>query len=117
MTVSIPHDWAVKGPFDKDIDKQVVAIEQNGERNATEKTGRTGSLPWIGEGWYRTEITIPEGFCSGDATSTEVFTNPTMKAFHGQLVIVLQSTAQSGVSTLTVKGKGLKGGKIDIKTI
>ena len=57
MTVSIPHDWAVKGPFDKDIDKQVVAIEQNGERNATEKTGRTGSLPWIGEGWYRTEIT------------------------------------------------------------
>lgn len=65
-TVSIPHDWAVKGPFDKDIDKQVVAIEQNGERNATEKTGRTGSLPWIGEGWYRTEITIPEGFCSGE---------------------------------------------------
>ena len=64
--VSIPHDWAIKGPFDKDIDKQVVAIVQNGEKNATEKTGRTGSLPWIGEGWYRTEITIPEGFCSGE---------------------------------------------------
>ena len=60
--VSIPHDWAVYGPFDKDIDKQVVAIEQNGEIEANEKTGRSGSLPWIGHGWYRTELTIPEGY-------------------------------------------------------
>jgi len=64
--VSIPHDWAIAGPFDKDIDKQVVAIEQNGEKEATEKTGRSGSLPWIGEGWYRTQITIPEGYCTGE---------------------------------------------------
>ncbi len=64
--VSIPHDWAVSGPFDKDIDKQTVAIEQNGEKEATEKTGRSGSLPWIGEGWYRTEITIPEGYSSAE---------------------------------------------------
>ena len=48
--VSIPHDWAISGPFSKEIDKQVVAIEQNGEKEATEKTGRSGSLPWIGEG-------------------------------------------------------------------
>jgi len=60
--VTIPHDWAIKGPFDKDIDKQVVRIEQNGEKEATEKTGRSGSLPWIGEGWYRTEFSIPEGY-------------------------------------------------------
>lgn len=60
--VTVPHDWAIAGPFDKDIDKQVVAIEQNGEQEATEKTGRSGSLPWIGEGWYRTNITIPEGY-------------------------------------------------------
>lgn len=60
--VSVPHDWAISGPFDKEIDKQVVAIEQNGEQEATEKTGRSGSLPWIGEGWYRTEIEIPEGY-------------------------------------------------------
>ncbi|MDO4497254.1 MAG: DUF4982 domain-containing protein [Bacteroidales bacterium] len=60
--VSIPHDWAISGPFDKEIDKQVVAIVQNGETEATEKTGRSGSLPWIGEGWYRTEIEIPEGY-------------------------------------------------------
>jgi len=60
--VSVPHDWAIYGPFDKEIDKQVVAIEQNGEQEATEKTGRSGSLPWIGEGWYRTEIDIPAGY-------------------------------------------------------
>jgi len=64
--VSIPHDWAISGPFDKEIDKQVVRIEQNGEKEATEKTGRSGSLPWIGEGWYRTEINIPEGYSHGE---------------------------------------------------
>lgn len=62
QSVTIPHDWAISGPFDKEIDKQVVAIVQNGESEATEKTGRSGSLPWIGEGWYRNTITIPEGY-------------------------------------------------------
>ena len=56
--VSVPHDWAISGPFDKEIDKQTVAIEQNGEKEATEKTGRSGSLPWIGVGWYRTKFTV-----------------------------------------------------------
>ena len=56
--VRIPHDWAISGPFDKEIDKQTVAIEQNGEKEATEKTGRSGSLPWIGCGWYRTTVDI-----------------------------------------------------------
>src|SRR5690606_31991693 len=51
--VTVPHDWAIYGPFDKEIDKQMVAIVQNGEKVPTEKTGRTGSLPYIGEGWYR----------------------------------------------------------------
>lgn len=58
QTVSVPHDWAIAGPFDKEIDKQTVAIEQNGEKEATEKTGRSGSLPWIGAGWYRTTFTV-----------------------------------------------------------
>ena len=53
QTISVPHDWAIYGPFDKEIDKQLVAITQNGEKKATEKTGRTGALPYIGEGWYR----------------------------------------------------------------
>ena len=66
QTVSIPHDWAISGPFDKKWDLQMVAIEQNGEKEATEKSGRSGSLPWIGEGHYKRNFTIPSGF-SGHA--------------------------------------------------
>ncbi len=58
--VTIPHDWAIYGPFDKEIDKQTIAIVQDGERVASEKTGRTGALPYIGEGWYRTQFAIPK---------------------------------------------------------
>ncbi|WP_111682288.1 DUF4982 domain-containing protein [Winogradskyella tangerina] len=58
-TVSVPHDWAIYGPFDKNIDKQTVAISQNNEQIASEKTGRTGALPYIGEGWYRNTFAIP----------------------------------------------------------
>lgn len=58
QTVQIPHDWAIDGPFDKEIDKQTVAITQNGEEEASEKTGRSGSLPWIGQGWYRNTFTV-----------------------------------------------------------
>jgi beta-galactosidase len=29
-TVTVPHDWAIYGPFDKNVDKQSVAIVQNG---------------------------------------------------------------------------------------
>jgi beta-galactosidase len=60
QTVSVPHDWAIYGPFDKEIDKQVVAITQNNEKVASEKTGRTGALPYVGEGWYRKEFSVPE---------------------------------------------------------
>ncbi len=60
--VNIPHDWAIAGPFDKKWDLQKVAITQNGETEATEKSGRSGALPWIGEGWYRTTVTLPEGY-------------------------------------------------------
>lgn len=56
--VRVPHDWAISGPFDKKWDLQRVAITQNGETTATEKSGRSGALPWIGEGWYKTEISV-----------------------------------------------------------
>ncbi len=62
--VSIPHDWAIAGPFDKKWDLQTVAIEQNGESEATEKSGRSGSLPWIGEGQYQTSVFIEKGVTS-----------------------------------------------------
>jgi len=72
-TVSVPHDWAISGPFDKKWDLQTVAIEQNGEKEATEKSGRSGALPWIGEGYYKRKFTIPSeifdqnGHCDGHA--------------------------------------------------
>lgn len=56
--VTVPHDWAISGPFDKKNDIQYVAIEQNGEKEKTEKTGRSGALPWIGKGAYTTTINI-----------------------------------------------------------
>ena len=62
VKVSVPHDWAISGPFDKKWDLQTVAIEQNGEKEATEKSGRSGALPWIGEGYYNRKFTIPSGF-------------------------------------------------------
>lgn len=58
--VTIPHDWAIYGPFEKKVDIQHVAIEQNGEKIATEKTGRTGALPHIGTAWYRNTFTLPK---------------------------------------------------------
>jgi beta-galactosidase len=48
-----------------------------------------------------------KGICNGDATSTEVFTKPTMKAFHGQLVIGIQSNGKQGTATVKVTAKGL----------
>ena len=56
--VSVPHDWAIYGPFDKSNDLQTVAVIQNGEDVATEKTGRTGGLPYMGKGSYRRTIEI-----------------------------------------------------------
>ena len=53
-TVDIPHDWAIFGPFDKNNDLQNVAVTQNFETQASLKTGRTGGLPYVGIGWYRT---------------------------------------------------------------
>lgn len=42
--VTIPHDWAISGPFIPDGD------------------GNTAKLPWKGEGWYRCPLEIPEAF-------------------------------------------------------
>ena len=60
QNVSVPHDWAIYGPFDRSNDLQVVAVEQNGETEKTVKTGRTGGLPYIGKGEYRTTFNVPE---------------------------------------------------------
>lgn len=58
--VRVPHDWAIYGPFDRANDLQTVAVEQNGETEKTEKTGRTGGLPFIGQGTYRTTFEVAD---------------------------------------------------------
>lgn len=60
QNVRVPHDWAIYGPFDRNNDLQTVAVEQNGETAASEKTGRTGGLPFIGSGVYRTTFELPD---------------------------------------------------------
>ena len=82
--VSVPHDWAIYGPFDKANDLQTVAVVQNGEDVATEKTGRTGGLPYMGKGAYRRTLEIsPEDldgrrhilYFDGAMSEAQVFVN------------------------------------------
>ena len=42
--VTVPHDWAIAGPVMVDGD------------------GKTGKLPWKGEGWYRKKLNIPQDY-------------------------------------------------------
>jgi beta-galactosidase len=41
MSLRLPHDWAVDGPFDRNINPH------------------TGALPIYGTGWYRKTFTLP----------------------------------------------------------
>lgn len=43
-SVTIPHDWAVQGPF---------ILDGNGS---------TGKLPWKGQGWYRKALDLPAAY-------------------------------------------------------
>lgn len=63
--VTIPHDWAIFGPFDRNNDLQTVAVTQNGETTASVKTGRTGGLPYVGKGTYRRTLSVPAGTIDG----------------------------------------------------
>lgn len=67
QNVTVPHDWAIYGPFDRSIDLQKVAVEQNGEKEETLKTGRTGGLPYIGKGFYKTTFELKD--TTGHSTS------------------------------------------------
>ena len=58
QNVTIPHDWAISGPFDRANDLQEVIVVQNGESEPTWKTGRSGGLPWMGKGHYHTRVKV-----------------------------------------------------------
>ena len=52
--VTIPHDWAISGPFEPNNDMWYT-------KSGKDSPGRTGSLPWTGLGWYRREFSAPAG--------------------------------------------------------
>ncbi len=110
--VSVPHDWAIYGPFDRSNDLQVVAITQNGETVPSEKTARSGGLPWAGTGTYRTTIRIPEGrkatlLFDGAMSEAEVFLNGEKLLFwpygYNSFPVDLSPAAKPGDNLLEVR--------------
>ncbi|MCD7962687.1 MAG: DUF4982 domain-containing protein [Rikenellaceae bacterium] len=89
-TVDVPHDWAIKGPFDLEIDSQVVQVDEDGDKVPALRTGRTGALPFLGVGWYRKSVDIPSEYSGkrfyiefdGAMSNAEVFINGTSVGFH-----------------------------------
>ena len=53
--VRVPHDWAIYGPFSENSELW------NGTEGWVNNPGRTGALPWVGVGWYKTTFNVPEG--------------------------------------------------------
>lgn len=56
--VTVPHDWAVKQNFDFANDVQLTMVIQDGETKPNYRTGRSGALPYVGIGWYRTSYQV-----------------------------------------------------------
>jgi beta-galactosidase len=63
-----------------------------------------------GKGTYRAA-------CNGDATSLELFHLPTMKLFSGKLVVLVQSSTETGEIELSVTGKGLKSARLSLQSV
>ena len=51
----VPHDWAINGPFAENSELW------NGSEGWVNVPGRTGALPWVGIGWYKTTFNVPDG--------------------------------------------------------
>lgn len=114
QSVRVPHDWAIYGPFDRDNDLQKVAVVQNGETDETVKTGRTGGLPFIGKGEYRTVFNVPDTagrsitlVFDGAMSNARVFVNGHEAAFrpygYSSFHLCADSLVRSGANDLRVE--------------
>lgn len=110
--VSIPHDWAIRGPFDRNNDLQTMLNVQNGETKPNLKTGRTGGLPHIGVGWYRrTFIATAKGhtelYFDGAMSQARVFVNGREVAFepngYSAFSVDVSRLVNEGENTLAVR--------------
>lgn len=117
-SVSIPHDWAIYGPFDRSQDLQKVAVEQNGESVATWKTGRTGGLPYVGKGFYKTTFNLGtvDGrsvalIFDGAMSHAKVYVNGHKVAYwpygYNSFYVNLDGVAREGENTLEVSLENL----------
>ena len=101
--VKLPHDWAISGPFDKKWDLQFVAIEQNNEKEKTEKSGRSGALPWIGKGYYKAKIHIPDGYkhaellFDGAMSEPQIFVNGQKAEYVGNICMDVAMIDVTGI--------------------
>ena len=90
-------------------DRNVIAADGNDLAFVTVSlTDKQGTLCPDADHQLEFKVTGAATFnsaCNGDATSLEPFTLPTMKLFHGQLVVVVQAANKAGKATLTVKDK------------
>lgn len=66
VTVAVPHDYAIDGPFAEENDKQFEKIVADGINKPMVHVGRTGGLPITDWAWYRKEFFV-------DAATKNVF--------------------------------------------
>jgi len=82
-TVRVPHDYAIKGPFDPMNDRGNTMVNADGFPVSNNSAGRTGALPVMGTAWYRRSIHIPAAWTDkeislefdGVMSHCEVFAN------------------------------------------
>ncbi len=114
VAVRVPHDWAIAGPWDRSVDLQKVAVEQNGEKTETWKTGRTGGLPFIGRGVYTTEFEVGDTAgrsftieVDGAMSCPEVYLNDRLAGRRGSgyisFYLSLDSLIRPGKNTLRIE--------------
>ena len=81
QTVTLPHDWAISGEFDRNIDLWKSKRWVNGKEETHESAGNTGCLPWPGKGEYRTKFRVPRPYThaellfDGAMAEPEVYVN------------------------------------------
>ena len=71
QTVRVPHDYAIKGPFDPSNDRgnpianadgfpvALVELDDEGFPLSNHAAGRTAALPISGTAWYRRSVSVP----------------------------------------------------------
>lgn len=111
QNVTVPHDWAIYGPFDRANDLQdvvyvtVSVVDRSGiecpRQSNLVKVGVSGSGSF-------------EALANGDPTCLEPFQQPQMHLFSGKLTAIVRRTGDGPVS-VRVSAQGLKPCSLEIK--